>query len=91
MAGYRAFLARAFTWVATRGTGQLIDLGCGFPAMPGVSQSAQLVRAGTRVAYVDKRPGRDRARPGGCLRMAGSPWSRWTSAETDDGPALPAG
>jgi O-methyltransferase involved in polyketide biosynthesis len=49
----RQFLARAVTWVANQGVGQFIDLGCGMPTAPNTHETAQAVRPGARVAYVD--------------------------------------
>jgi O-methyltransferase involved in polyketide biosynthesis len=49
----RQFIARAVTWVANQGVGQFIDLGCGMPTAPNTHETAQAVRTGARVAYVD--------------------------------------
>jgi hypothetical protein len=52
----RAFIAEAVTWAAGEGIVQFIDLGAGLPVAPAVHQSAQAVRPGARVAYVDLDP-----------------------------------
>jgi O-methyltransferase involved in polyketide biosynthesis len=49
----RQFIARAVTWVANQGVGQFIDLGCGMPTAPNTHETAQAVRPGARVVYVD--------------------------------------
>jgi O-methyltransferase involved in polyketide biosynthesis len=52
----RRFLARAVDWAADQGIGQFIDLGCGMPTEPSTHETAQAVRPGARVAYVDTDP-----------------------------------
>ena len=52
----RRFLARAVDWAADQGVGQFIDLGCGMPTEPSTHETAQAVRPGARVAYVDTDP-----------------------------------
>ena len=52
----RQFLSRAVTWVANRGVGQFIDLGCGLPTSPSTHETAQAVAPGALVAYVDNDP-----------------------------------
>ena len=55
-AANRRFLARAVGWAADQGIRQFIDLGCGMPAEPSTHETAQAVRPGARVAYVDTDP-----------------------------------
>ena len=52
----RQFLARAVTWVAQRGIGQFVDLGCGMPTEPSTQGSARKIVPDARVAYVDNDP-----------------------------------
>jgi O-methyltransferase involved in polyketide biosynthesis len=52
----RRFLARAVDWAADQGVRQFIDLGCGMPTEPSTHETAQAVRPGARVAYVDTDP-----------------------------------
>jgi len=52
----RRFLARAVDWAADQGITQFIDLGCGMPTEPSTHETAQAVRPGARVAYVDTDP-----------------------------------
>jgi O-methyltransferase involved in polyketide biosynthesis len=52
----RRFLARAVDWAADQGVAQFIDLGCGMPTEPSTHETAQAVRPGARVAYVDTDP-----------------------------------
>jgi O-methyltransferase involved in polyketide biosynthesis len=52
----RRFLARAVDWAADQGVGQFIDLGCGMPTEPSTHETAQAVRPGALVAYVDTDP-----------------------------------
>ena len=52
----RRFLARAVDWAADAGVSQFIDLGCGMPTEPSTHETAQAVRPGARVAYVDTDP-----------------------------------
>jgi O-methyltransferase involved in polyketide biosynthesis len=49
----RQFLGRATTWAAQNGIRQFIDLGCGMPTAPNTHQSAQVIAADARVAYID--------------------------------------
>lgn len=49
----RQFIARAVTWVANQGVGQFIDLGCGILTAPNTHETAQAVRPGARVVYVE--------------------------------------
>jgi hypothetical protein len=44
------------TWAANRGTGQIIDLGCGMPTAPNTLETARAIDPGARVAYVDNAP-----------------------------------
>ena len=52
----RRFLARAAAWAARSGIRQFIDVGCGLPTVPNTHQSAQVVAADARVAYIDVDP-----------------------------------
>ncbi len=52
----RRFVLRSVTWMASRGTGQFVDCGCGLPATPSVHQTARATRPGARVAYLDNDP-----------------------------------
>jgi len=52
----RRFLARAVDWASDQGIRQFIDLGCGMPTEPATHETAQAVRPGARVAYVDTDP-----------------------------------
>jgi O-methyltransferase involved in polyketide biosynthesis len=52
----RRFLARAVDWAAGEGVCQFIDLGCGMPTEPSTHETAQAVRPGARVVYVDTDP-----------------------------------
>ena len=52
----RRFLARAVDWAADQGIHQFIDLGCGMPTEPSTHETAQAVRPGALVAYVDTDP-----------------------------------
>jgi O-methyltransferase involved in polyketide biosynthesis len=52
----RRFLARAVDWAADQGVTQFIDLGCGMPTEPSTHETAQAVRPGARVTYVDTDP-----------------------------------
>ena len=52
----RQFIARAVGWTAGQGIGQFIDVGAGLPTSPATHESAQAVRPGARVAYVDNDP-----------------------------------
>jgi O-methyltransferase involved in polyketide biosynthesis len=52
----RQFLGRAVDWMADEGVSQFIDLGCGMPTEPSTHETAQAVRPGARVAYVDTDP-----------------------------------
>jgi len=56
VAANRRFLARAVDWAADQGVRQFIDLGCGMPTEPSTHETAQAVRPGARVAYVDTDP-----------------------------------
>jgi hypothetical protein len=55
-AANRRFLARAVDWAAWAGIRQFIDLGCGMPTEPSTHETAQAVRPGALVAYVDTDP-----------------------------------
>ena len=52
----RQFLARAVTWAANQGIGQVIDLGCGMPTVPNTHETAQAIIPAARVAYIDNDP-----------------------------------
>jgi O-methyltransferase involved in polyketide biosynthesis len=52
----KQFLDRAIGWLATQGTDQFIDLGCGIPTAPSTHESARIDRPDARVAYVDTDP-----------------------------------
>ncbi len=52
----KQFLDRAIGWLATQGTAQFIDIGCGMPTSPSTHESARLALPGARVAYVDIDP-----------------------------------
>jgi len=52
----RAMLARAVQWAAGQGVRQFIDLGCGMPTEPSTHQTARLVAADAKVAYIDNDP-----------------------------------
>jgi O-methyltransferase involved in polyketide biosynthesis len=56
VAANRRFLARAVDWAADQGIRQFIDLGCGMPTEPSTHETAQAVRPGARVVYVDTDP-----------------------------------
>jgi O-methyltransferase involved in polyketide biosynthesis len=56
VAANRRFLTRAVDWAADQGARQFIDLGCGMPTEPSTHETAQAVRPGARVAYVDVDP-----------------------------------
>ncbi len=49
----RQFQARAVTYVAGANIRQFIDVGCGLPTPPNTHQTAQAVRPGAAVVYVD--------------------------------------
>ena len=49
----RQFQRRAVYYVASRGVGQFIDLGCGLPANPNTHETAQEVQPDARIVYVD--------------------------------------
>jgi hypothetical protein len=52
----RAFLQRAVTWVAGKGVGQFIDLGCWMPTSPNTHETARAVIPDARVFYLDNDP-----------------------------------
>jgi len=56
VAANRRFLARAVDWAADQGVSQFIDLGCGMPTEPSTHETAQAVRPGAVVTYVDTDP-----------------------------------
>ena len=56
VAANRRFLARAVDWAADQGVRQFIDLGAGMPTEPSTHETAQAVRPGARVVYVDTDP-----------------------------------
>jgi O-methyltransferase involved in polyketide biosynthesis len=56
IAGNRQFLSLAATYAANKGVEQFIDLGSGLPSTPNIHESAQAVKPGARVAYVDMDP-----------------------------------
>jgi len=56
VAANRRFLARAVDWAADQGVTQFVDLGCGMPTEPSTHETAQAVRPGALVAYVDTDP-----------------------------------
>ena len=52
----RAFITRAVTWAAERGTGQFADLGAEIPALSPVGDAARAVIPDARIAYIDHNP-----------------------------------
>jgi O-methyltransferase involved in polyketide biosynthesis len=52
----RRFVCEAVRYAGQRGTGQVIDLGCGLPTGPGAHEFARSVIPSARVAYVDRDP-----------------------------------
>jgi len=52
----KEFMRRAVAWVAGQGISQFIDLGAGLPTSPSTQETAQAVRPGAQVAYVDNDP-----------------------------------
>ena len=52
----KQFLDRAVSWMAGKGIGQFIDMGCGLPTTPSTHGSARVHDPDARVAYVDTDP-----------------------------------